>query len=309
MKKSITFFILFFLTFSFVMLAAQTSGETTTDSGIDWVQVIFAGSYLIGVFVLLPIVIFTNMNEKIATPGNGDKFLASLSEEERNKRASEILEKIGEKLTPFQSEEGEDLITITKGSQARFMKHGLDYINQYLNPTDQDVIDRVNEFTEVYNVRAKRAFTGSGWIIACSAGVALLLLVTVGFNTFIVIHLLGLLFYILSSRTTFYGIEKRINLFGGGVGAISAIMGALFLGNGTKYYVKEGNGPWKRDWETEGNMAIITLLILFVVAMFLGFFAVALGVINFIINYSTSFMHPFTKLDKWYEEKFMKIAA
>lgn len=116
MKKSITFFILFFLTFSFVMLAAQTSGETTTDSGIDWVQVIFAGSYLIGVFVLLPIVIFTNMNEKIATPGNGDKFLASLSEEERNKRASEILEKIGEKLTPFQSEEGEDLITITKGS-------------------------------------------------------------------------------------------------------------------------------------------------------------------------------------------------
>ena len=310
MKKQLTFSILLFLITNIALVAAQSSETTSSGGGIDWFNVIIAGSYLIGVFILLPLVIYTNMNEKIFNPETDDKakvqILNELSEEERNNRAKDILEKIGEKLTPFKSDEGEELITITKGSQATFMKRGLDYIQKRLAPTDPELLARMEEFSEVYEHRAKRAFTGSNWVLACSAGVGLLFLWAGGITTFIFIHFLGLLFYFLSSRTTFYGIEKRIGYFGGGVGLISGIMGGLFLGNGVKQYVKQGNGPWQRDWQGEGETAIIGLMILLFVAIFLGIFAVFLGVLNFVINYSTSFLNPLKTEDKWYEENFVQ---
>ena len=314
MKKSLLIYAIMLLCLTAIMFGAQETEKIASEGGgIDWFQLIVVTGYLLGVFVLLPLVIYTNLHEKLFNPTSDDKseiqILTGLSEEERNERASKILERIGEKLTPFKGENGEEMITITNGFQAKFMKRGLDYINKYLVPTDQELIDRVAEFTVVYEDRTKRAFTGSNWIIACSAGIGILMLVTAGFSTFIIIHILGLVFYILSSRTTFYGIEKRMKYFGGGAGLIGGIMGGLFLGAGAKQYVRYGSGPWKRDWEAEGQMAIIGLLIMFVVAMFLGFLAVVLGVLNFVINYSTSFLLPFKKEDKWYEDNFEKVAV
>ena len=81
-------------------------------------------------------------------------------------------------------------------------------------------------------------------------------------------------------------------------------MTALALGDGTKYYVSTNGGPYQRDWETEGTMGLIGLVFLLVAALFLGFIAAFLGVINFIFNYSNSFILPFKKPTDWYEEKF-----
>ena len=298
----------FWIILTIPLLAADTNTGTSSGGDIDWVQMIFAGSYLLGVFVLLPVVVFTNMKEGLFHPEesgqSSSEVVKHMSEEERNDISIEILEKIGEKLTPFKSEEGEDMITITKGSQARFMKYGLDYINKKLKPTDPEIVDRVKEFEEVYEDRAQRAFTGSNWIIGCSIGVGVLMLMTAGITTFIFIHILGLVFYVLSSRTTMYGIEKRLKYFGSGGGMLGRILSSLFLGEGTKYYVKHGGGPWKRDWETEGQMAIFGLIIMIFVALVLGFFATFLGVINFFINYSTSFLNPMQNEEKWYMQNF-----
>ncbi len=85
---------------------------------------------------------------------------------------------------------------------------GLDYINKYLLPTNTDIIERIKVFSDVYADRTRRAFTGSKWIIGCSAAVGVLFVWSGGITTFIFIHFLGLLFYILSSRTSFYTIEK-----------------------------------------------------------------------------------------------------
>lgn len=284
--------------------------ESKKDSGVDWFELIIIVGYLGGVFVLLPIVLYTNAKEKLFVPDstNQDQIsvIQDLTEEQRNQKAMEILERIESKLTVIKGEDGTDWVTITKGSQAKFMKYGLDYINKKLKPTDQNVIDRINEFTNVYNDRTRRAFTGSNWIIGSSALLAVLFYMTGGISVFLFIHILGLVFYILSSRTTFYGIEKRMKTFGNGPSFISGMMSGLFLGNGVKYYVKEGSGPWRRDWETEGQMALIGLFLLIVVAIFLGIFAAFLGVLNFIINYSTSFLHPFKTEEKWYQENFAK---
>lgn len=294
-----------------VALFAQDSLQVANEgsgsnSGMDPFEMVIFLGYFVSVLVLLPIVVYTNLKEGLFDPEivEPDAPISGMDEEERNDAAEEILERIEDKLTPFKDENGNEMITITKGSQAKFMKRGLDYINKKLQPTDPLIKARVNEFAEVYEDRAARAFTGSWWIIVCSAGVGALMVGSGGFSTFIVIHFLGLLFYVLSSRTTMYGIEKRMKAFKFVPGIVGGIMGGLFLGGGTKYYMKSGSGPWKRDWETEGQMAMIGLMIMAIVALVLGFLAAVLGVLNFVFNYSTSFLLPIKSDQKWYEENF-----
>lgn len=305
-KNSIQIVVL--LLISFLSVYAQTETVEPTSKGIDWFQLIIVTGYLLGVFILLPIVIFTNLKEKLfsKTSENQDEIqiIQNLSQEERNNRAILILEKIEETLTPFKSENGEDLVTITSGKQAKFVKQGLDYINKQLLPSDSNIMARADEFAVVYADRTKRVFTGSNWVIACAAGVGVLFFMTAGISTFIFIHFLGLLFYILSSRTTMYTMEKRMKYFGRAGGMLGSIMTGLFLGNGVKYYVTTSSGFTKRDWETEGQMAMIGLVLLVMAALILGFFAAFLGVINSIFNYSTSYIIPFIKEDDWFNKNF-----
>ncbi len=290
------------------LIYAEPATTETNSGGIDWFELIITFGYLVGVFLLLPIVVYTNMHESLDEDEEETSeelsYSGSLTEAERNEQTDIILQNIEEKLTPFTIDDGKEMLTITKGTQAKFMKKALDYIHTELHPTDPDLIERYNEMSSVYNDRSQRVFTGSWWIILCSIGIGVLMLVTAGFTNFIIIHTLGVIFYVLSSRSTMYGIEKRMKIFGMMPGFLSGIISGLFLGNGTKYYVKSGNGPWKRDWETEGSMAMVGLLIMLVVAMFLGFMAAILGVVNFIINYSSSFLLPFQSNEKWYQKNF-----
>lgn len=299
---------LFPMLFASVLLANETAEVSSSSGGsIDWFQVIISAAYLIGVFILLPIVVYTNHKAKLYNPAGDEnnQFAEDLDEETRNQRAEEILVAIENKLTAFTDENGEEMITITKGKQARFMKNGLDYINKSLKPTDPELRSRADEFAEIYKIRTKRVFTGSKWIIGASIGVGLLMLFTGGVSTFIFIHALGITFYILSSRTPMYTLEKRRFKFANlGTGMIGGIMTALAMGDGTKYYVSTNGGPYQRDWETEGSMGLIGLVLLLVAALFLGFTAAFLGVINFIFNYSNSFLLPFNKPADWYIEKF-----
>lgn len=313
MKRGIVHILKAFLILLIVLLLSPlVSAEpatTETSGSIDWFELVIIFGYLAGVFLLLPIVVYTNMHEGLDEEEEEStqelSYSGSLSEAERNEQTEVILQSIEEKLTPFDAGDGTEMLTITKGTQAKFMKNALDYIHTELHPTDDDLIDRYNEMSAVYNDRAKRVFTGSWWIILCSIGIAVLMFLSAGFSTFIIIHILGIIFYVLSSRSTMYGIEKRMKIFGMIPGFLSGIITGLFLGDGTKYYVKSGSGPWKRDWETEGSMAMAGLLIMFVVAMFLGFLAAFLGVINFFINYSSSFLLPFQSAEKWYQKNFV----
>ena len=306
MKRNALIALCLFSIFSLTLYANQV--DTKSSDGINWFNVLILIGYLGGVFILLPIVIYTNLKEKLYDSGDDSppQIIENLDQADRNNRSIEVLEAIEKKLTPFEGEDGSEWITITNGSQARFVRRGLNYINKYLQPDNAEIKNRVSEFTEVYNDRTRRVFTGSNWIIACAIGLGILFIITGGISTFIFIHALGILFYILSSRTTFYGIEKKMKYFGRGGGLISSIMSALFLGNGVKYYIKEGSGPWKRDWETEGEMALIGFILLFIIAMLLGFFAAFMGVVNFIFNYSTSLILPFKTDEQWYEEQFLQ---
>ena len=291
------------------LLIAQEATSASPDSGLsggDIFEFLLVAGYIVGVFVLLPWVIFTNAKEKLSAMDAGSTGDAApdsgLSEEERNNRAAMILDEIEKKLTPFQ-EEGEDLVTITKGSQARYMKKAIDYIQQNLAPTDPELIARVNEFVTVYEDRTKRVFTGSKWIIICAVGIGIFLAWTGGITTFLFIHILGIVFYILSSRTPMYILEKRMNLFGGGGAIVGAIFGGLFIGAGAKHYNVYSDGRKERDYSSEFTGGAAYFLIIVVVAMFLGFMVAALGVVNFVMNYMNNALIP-GKPESWYEKTF-----
>lgn len=302
--KFILFAIILFV--SSIVLFGQDS-TTTAEKGItgdDVFTYVIAIGYLLGILILLPWILYTNAKEKLTPvdPANYDVSGLRLNEEERNKQAHEILIAIENKLTSI-NQDGEDLVTITKGSQARFMKKSIEYIKQFLMPTDPEIIDRMNEFIAVYEDRTKRFFTGSKWVIIAAVGMAAFMVYVSGFSSFIVIHGLGTIFYILSSRTPLYILEKRMDRFSGG-GMISALFSGLFIGAGAKHYNVYSDGRRERDYSSEFTGGAIFLLIIFVVAMFVAFLVAVFGVLNFVLNYSNNALIP-GNLQTWYDKNFI----
>jgi hypothetical protein len=288
------------------MAFTQDAVKTATESGLsggDIFEFLLGAGYMLGVFVLLPWVVFTNVKEKL-NPGSTENATpdSRLTEEDRNVRATEVLDEIYKRLTSIQ-EDGEELVTITKGSQARFMKNGIEYIKQNLQPTDAEVKDRISEISTLYENRTQRIFTGSKWIIISATGLLALFLWTGGVSTFLFIHALGIVFYVLSSRTPIYILEKRMNLFGGGNSFAGSIFGGLFIGAGAKHYNLYSDGTKERDYSSEFTGGAVYFLLIVVVAMFMGFMAAALGVVNFLMNYMNNAVIP-GKLESWYEKAF-----
>ncbi len=313
-RLTIIFFILItaaLAIFPEIAVYAQEAAKKTKDTGGFGIGDIFEYAviigYLGGVFVLFPWIVYTNIKEQL--PWSEEKGFEemgppdpNLSEEERNRRAREILLEIDKKLTTY-VEDGEELITITKGKQARFIRNGLEYIYKNLAPTEQDIIDRVNEIAPVYLNRTERIFTGSKWIIGCSIFLGLFMLYMVGFTTFLIIHAIGIAFYIMSSRVPVYLFEKRINRYSR-KGIIGGLMGGLFIGMGAKHYKKYSDGTVERDYDSELSGGALMIVLLVVAAMILGFLAAALGVVNFVMNYTNNAVMP-QKPEKWYEKHFV----
>ncbi len=307
-KLAFVMLVVFFIS-SVSVAIAQEAGETVTDSGMslgDIFEFFIAAGYIVGVFVLLPWVIYTNMKEGLGLieEGNTAPPKSSLSKDERNSRAANILEEINNKLTHFE-EEGEELVIITKGSQARFTRKGLAYIRNDLVPTEPDIIARTNELIGVYQNRSKRVFTGSYWIIGFAVALLVIFIYQTGISRFVIIQTLGIVFYILSSRTPLYVLEKRIKRFGSiGFGIIGSVLSGLFIGSGTKYYKVYSDGRKERDHETELTGGVIYFIIIVILGLFLAFMTPLLGIVNFLVNYMNNALIP-RKPESWYEKNFL----
>jgi hypothetical protein len=277
-----------------------------------WFRTTLVVVYLVSFILLLPIILYTNFRSRLKFRKHVKIHpLEGLSEEERNDRAAIIIDRIDSLLTPYKADDGSDMITITKGSQTKFMKQGLDYINKRLGPTDETVIEGVDILTDIYRNRTKRRFTGSRWVILCSICTALFLYKVLHVNViFIYIHIFGILFYILSSRTTAYQIEKRMKKNTGLKGMLGSISySGLLLNDGVKYYERDQYGHKSRDWESEGDSLIVRIFIIAPIIMTIGIAITFFGVISFIANYSTSFLLPFNPIERWYDRNFISVKA
>ncbi len=307
-RKSLILLLLF-LCLSIALLATEAAGtQEVKKPPIDWFSLLLLIGYLGGTIVILPIVIYTNLNEglkAIAPSGTALPEDLNLTEEERNNRAFTIVKKMEGKLTKFTDEEGSERVIINHGWQARFVKKSLDYINTRLMPTDPDILEAVTSHAEHYKARVKRIFGGSYLIIACSVGVGIFITYQ-SMWTFLILHVLGLVLYILASKIPTYAVERRAKRVSGG-GILAGVFAGLFAGAATKHYIKHGSGPWERDGSAELTNSLGMLAFMVILAMIVGFFTAFLGVVNFLINYSTSFLTPLAKADeKWFEKTFAK---
>lgn len=291
-----------FLIGSETLILAQEATEKTSGGGTDWMEVIFAGSIFLGVFAILPMVIYTNYKEKLHLTPDLDDPLQELSEEERNEKALFILDAVDHKLSSFKDENGNEMITIEKGAQAKFIKSALEYLYRKLSPTDPEILAQMEDLKSVYENRTERFFTGSLWILIAGIGVGAFIFFTAGFTNFIFIQAAGVLFYFLASRTPLYQIENRMKTFGSmGLGVVSTFLTAMFVGDGTKYYTVDSTGHKERDWETEGGMGLFAIVFTIIAALFVGLMISLFGLLNAVINYYSSYQLP-VNLDSWYDK-------
>ena len=294
---------------------SEITEEAEQGSNFSWFNFIVAFSYIVGIFILFPLVIYTNLNEKIIAPASSDEHIREdITPEEREGLAEEILAEMESRLTDItEPEDDQQYYTITKGRQARFVKRGLDYIHTRLAPNNEDVISQAASFEELYKNRVDRKYTGSNLLLGCALGLLVFMaLMDLSFllTPFAWIHMSGIVFYFLSSRAPVYALEKREQYLGstklGFIGTIvKPIIGALIAGFSIKHYVSVNGGPWERDHDSEFSNSAFLIALIAIIMLVLGFFIAFFGILNFVINYATSALIPFRSLDKWYSEHFV----
>lgn len=154
-------------------------------------------------------------------------------------------------------------------------------------PTEQEVVDLVNELNGVTNNMMKREFNGSKTIIVVSIVVGIILaLITGGLPIFPIAA--GIIIYLFASRTpVFVLVRKELKGKSGGRSFLTAVMGGLFASIATaktyKTVTKWSDGTTTTD--TDNSETWISLGITFIVALFIAIFLWAISLISYIRNY------------------------
>lgn len=159
-------------------------------------------------------------------------------------------------------------------------------------PTDQAVVDRMNELGEVVKYNMKRKFAGSKWVFIVIVLGQLLIMTMMGwtFGNFLKTWLIwgGGIYYYFASLAPRYLIEKRLKNFGKfkiTSGILAGIFGALMSTPVTQDVVTHWDDGSKSR-STELNAGFFIMIIIAVLAiMAIAFFNIVLGVIAFFRNF------------------------
>lgn len=309
---------------------SEITSEDQIEKKDSYLEIILGGGLTLVFLSLFGVIFYTNKNEKILTSDNSSYINREdsevLTEEERNENAQKILELIEGELTMIEDEEGNSLLTITKGSQARFVKRGLDYIAVVLKPTNSNVLDRVNEMTGLYESQIKREFVGSKFILWGS--IVLAIIYTIMNLSLSEWYLLPLFFAIFAPIIAFYYyaskaprfiIEKR---YGGGKTNVPDILiGFLLAGFAVspfayfKHYMSvDGGKTWERDHNEEFSSTLFSLflnLIWKAIMLFIAFILIQaiflFSIINVLLYYATTLLSPLNNPEKWYQKSVLKV--
>lgn len=224
---------------------------------------------------------FTSEQMKAARDAEGKP--TEMTEEEAAE-AFGLLEKAFECWTVVeQDEEGNEFRKPTKMKQ---IKLSVQYINQVIaqQPTDSDVITRLNELTDIINSNEKRYFYGSKPLIWLGGIVGIISIFLFGGGLGFAI-LLSTCAYILASRTPTFLIEKRAKRGGSNIhnsmiaGIFAMIAGAKTVR--TIYTHADGS----KSYEDDHSEHWITLFIGFVALLLIAFLMAFWAFINYLRNY------------------------
>lgn len=152
-----------------------------------------------------------------------------------------------------------------------------------LQPTDQEVIERINELTEVINTNEKRYFDGSKPLVWLGGIVGIIFCFMM--PSYGVLTLISTGAYILASRTPAFLIQKRAKRGGGNIhnGIIAGIFGLMAGAKTvrTVYKFSDGHKEYEDDHSQHWIALVFGLALLAFVAMMMALWAF----INYIRNY------------------------
>ena len=151
-------------------------------------------------------------------------------------------------------------------------------------PTDADVIERLNSLTDVINSGEERHFDGSRKLIWLGFIVGILMYWMMGvgmmFSTLIATGL-----YVVASRTPQFLIDKRALRGGGNIhnGIFAGVFGLLAGAQTVRtiYKFNDGHKEYYDDHSQHWIALAIGLVVLFVLAMMMAFWAL----LNYLRNY------------------------
>ena len=204
-----------------------------------------------------------------------------MSEQEYN-QAVDYLQRVLDTWTVVgQNEEGVDLKKPTKMKQINASALLLDQAIA-LQPTDQEMIETINELMDVINSNEIRYFDGSKPLVWLGVIVGIIFcFISIGMG---VLTLISTGAYILASRTPVFLIEKRNNRGGGNIhnGMIAGIF-AMIAGAKVRtiYKYSDGHKEYEDDHSQHWIALALGLVLLVVIASFMALWAI----FNYLRNY------------------------
>lgn len=208
---------------------------------------------------------------------------SSMSEDEYNQCVSLLESAFNTWSLDGQTEDGDE---IRKPKKMKQIKSSAALIDQAisLQPTEQDIIDRINELTEVINSNEKRYFDGSKALVWLGVIVGILFGFIMG-PGIAALTLISTGCYILASRTPAFLIDKRSKRGGGNIhngmiaGIFGMIAGAQTIRTITTY--SDGHKEYSDDHSQHWIAWILGLCLLVIIAFFMALWAI----INYLRNY------------------------
>lgn len=225
-----------------------------------------------------------NINEVRQARANAGLYSMSYME------ADTLLNKISaiyNSWTQYVDEDGRDMCIITKHSQAKKTRLLLKEIAAAL-PDNSNVIREYNELREHYMSSTKRTYNGSTPYIVISAIIGVVFSIIADEFFMLAFVAVSILFYFMASMTPTYMNNRRVlngnNRSAGFMsGIIAGIFGTLATAKTVTTITKWSDGSTTRDTDNSqvwGSL-IFTIIMLFIITMFMYFVAL----INYLRNY------------------------
>jgi hypothetical protein len=217
--------------------------------------------------------------------------MSELATNEENELAMDYLEDIFDHWSDVSKPDEEQLKAPTRKIHIEKSLSQLGAVKDIL-PTDDYVVERLNELGDVVNSNSKRSFSGSKSLIIVSLILTVFMYFTLktDTNSFLGVMLKlwwlwgSIIFYIVASYSPQFLIDKRLRKLGSGnfsSGLVGFFTG-MFIGAPTfSYITKYSDGSSSRS--TAFNL--IGLFLMLVGLMILGMFIVFFGLLNYLRNF------------------------
>jgi hypothetical protein len=214
----------------------------------------------------------------------------SESTEEENNQCYELLNAAFDCWTNIEKDESG--IEYRKPKKMKEIVKSAEYLQQVVDiaPTNQDIIDTLNEYGLVVSSNEKRSFDGSWKLIILGIVISVLMSMITknngqGFFISLITHgiyfWLPVIVYYVSSLTPQFLIEKRANRGGGNLstGLVAVVLAVLASGRTVRTHYTDGTH------EDDNSSHVIALVLGAILAFIIAFTIIFWAALNYLRNY------------------------